>query len=162
MKEKSQYKSLSEWKKVKPYEYDKAYRSGWLDDICETFGWERRVNHPKNYWTKELCLIEAKKYKTKTEWQRGSSSSCIKSRDIFGVKFFDECAAHMIKVKPAGHWNIKENCVEEANKYSSRTEWEEKSNDSYRFAKRNYWLSVCKPILINYELIKKWNNEYNT
>jgi len=33
MVEKSQYKSLSEWKKVNPSDYNKAYREGWLDNL---------------------------------------------------------------------------------------------------------------------------------
>jgi hypothetical protein len=40
-KNKSIYNSLSEWRNADLKTYNSAYRRGYLDDICEHFGWEK-------------------------------------------------------------------------------------------------------------------------
>jgi hypothetical protein len=141
MKEKSEYKSLAEWRKFNPKDYGVAKYNGWLDDICNTFGWERKKIKPAGYWTKERCIEEAKKYETKAEWERGNSSSHTSARKS---NWFNECCLHMIKPKAAGYWT-KELCIEEAKKYKTRTEWAQKSVGSYRNVMRSNkkWLGEC-------------------
>ncbi len=41
--EKSQYKSLAEWRYNKPYDFDVAEQNGWLNKLCKTFGWENTI-----------------------------------------------------------------------------------------------------------------------
>lgn len=43
-------------------------------------------------WTEELCIKEAKKYKTRSEWQKKSGSSYIRAHRM---GWFKKCIAHM-------------------------------------------------------------------
>lgn len=61
--------------------YNKSQKNGWLDDVCSHMNGVKYKN--KGYWTKELCLEESKKYKTKQEFKNGSPSAyvyCIKNK----------------------------------------------------------------------------------
>ena len=45
----------------------------------------KRNKKPRNYWTKEKCIIESKKYKTRTEFSKKSSRAyqlCLKNNWI--------------------------------------------------------------------------------
>ncbi len=58
MVEKSQYNSLAEWKKADYNNYRMAYHNGWLDKVCEYFGWDKiKSKKPPKYWTKKNGLI---------------------------------------------------------------------------------------------------------
>lgn len=63
----------------------------------ECFAHMKELKKPNGHWTKERCIKEAKKYKTKKEWKEKSYNSrsiCIKN------KWTDECCKHM---KPLGN-----------------------------------------------------------
>jgi hypothetical protein len=136
---KSQYKSLSEWRKANPRDYQTAWRKGYLDEICKYFGWESLVK-PKGYWTKELCIEEAKKYKSRTEWSKKSNRSYNAARKN---DWMDECCGHMkVFFIPLDSWTLQ-TCIEEARKYESKTEWRINSNSSYKCAIKNCWLDEC-------------------
>lgn len=47
MKEKSEYKSVAEWRKHCPSDYKSANKRGFIDLVCERFGWEKEG---KNYF----------------------------------------------------------------------------------------------------------------
>tara|TARA_R110000796_G_scaffold58413_4_gene134891 strand:+ start:37721 stop:38308 length:588 start_codon:yes stop_codon:yes gene_type:complete len=138
MPEKSQYKSLAEWREANPYEYGVAKYNGWIDDIRKKFGWCRRQTKPKGYWTKEKCIKEAKKYQTKADWERSSSSSHSAARKN---KWFDECCLHMKRGKQAGYWT-KELCMIEAKKWDTISNWA-KNSSSYKIAGRKGWRDEC-------------------
>ena len=87
-------------------------------------------------WTKELCTKEAKKHKSKSEWQKKSYHSYYVARLN---KWMEECTEHMI---PPFIWT-KDICIKEAKKYNSRTEWQKKSKGSYNIATKNKWLDEC-------------------
>jgi hypothetical protein len=95
---------------------------------------------PNGTWTKELLINEAKKWKTKAEWlKQGEGYSRAKA-----LGCFEECTAHMLEInKPAGYWCNKENVLEEAKKYKTRSEWQEKSNGSKKAAKKYGWYDEC-------------------
>jgi len=148
VKEKSQYKSLAEWRKTNPNDYAKVNREGWLDEICDIFGWVKPQIKPNGYWTKERVMAEAKKFNARTEWMIGSSSSYSSARRNGWV---DDASRHMkdVKVvKPKGYWDIKENCIAEAKKHKSITEWQNKSSQSVIFARRNGWMDECTEHMI--------------
>ena len=52
--------------------------------------------------------------------------------------------------KSAGYWTI-ENCIKDAKKYKTNVEWRLKSNNGYRAAQRNKWLTKCRKHFINSE-----------
>jgi hypothetical protein len=157
MREKSQYKSLAEWKKANPKDYQRAYHKDWLDDICERFGWER-LNYdvkPSGYWTKEKCLKEARKFSFKSEWAKKSGGSYDKACTN---GWLDECTAHMIEIrKPNGYWT-KEKIIAEARKYNSIIEWQKNSNASINKARKLKIYGEC----ITHMVMNKKPNGYWT
>ena len=56
MQNKSQYKSLEEWRKDKPDDYAIAKKKKYLGDIAEHFGWEK----PVSYRLKEEFISNSK------------------------------------------------------------------------------------------------------
>jgi hypothetical protein len=142
------YKSLREFKLDYPSEYLYLKRNNLLGKLCEDMGWSFVVKtenrKPNGYWNnKERCLEEALKYKTKVEWKNGSGSSYVSAVKNGWLK---ECACHMIIKNniPTSYW-VKETCIEEAKKYSSRSEWGKKSSNSYKIALVNDWYDECTP-----------------
>jgi hypothetical protein len=90
----------------------------------------------KRKWTYETCFKEARKYKTRTEFQRGSAGAYIYARrNGFLSKFdwFEE-----IK-KPDGYWT-RERCEEESRKYKSKTEFVKGCPAAHSAAVRKGWL----------------------
>jgi hypothetical protein len=138
------YKSLAEWRKTKPKDYDAAVRHKWIEGICEAMGWEydNRKHYKKpNYWNiKENVLASAKQYKTKSEWAKFADSA------YSGAKrngWFEEATAHMKSPnKPAGYWT-KERCIEEAKKYKTRNEWRCNHPTSYQAACTKKFFNEC-------------------
>ena len=90
----------------------------------------------KNKWTYEEVNKEAQKYKTIAEWARsgkGSYSAASK------VGWLAELTLHMTRaIKPNGYWT-KERVIEDATKYSARSEWRKKSSSAATMAQRNGW-----------------------
>lgn len=56
--------------------------------------------NPKNYWTKERCKEEALKYKTRSEFTKGSNSAYCKAWDN---KWLDDICNHMTTI--GNHYN---------------------------------------------------------
>jgi len=163
-KPKSKYSSLKEWKKDFPVHYRDAKSQDHIEELCRIFGWDLPIikeRHPRGYWTnKENCIEEAKKYDTITEWQKNSGSSYGAARKN---GWFDECTEHMVILQvKKGHWNVKENCIEEAKKYKTISEWLKKSRFSYDVSKKNNWLDECTEHMVS-KYVKKghWNVKSN-
>lgn len=137
----SKHNSLFEWNKADPKAVANAKQHGFIDEICEMFGWqyEKRIHKPRSYWTLELCKEDALKYKNKTEWAKNSENAY---RAALKNGWLDECCTHMRKQKPRSYWT-KKLCKEEAKKYKNRTDWIKHSASSYNAAKANGWLDEC-------------------
>jgi hypothetical protein len=149
---KSKYKSYAEWRDKNAVAYQYACKNGLLDTICEKFGWERNPYNrkPFGYWTKERCLEEAKKHKTKVSWRIDSGGSYVAARNN---GWYDECIAHMVDVekqprKPSGYWD-KKNCIIEAKKYNTTYEWYKFSPHTLRTSVKNGWFSACTKHMVD-------------
>ena len=73
--EAKKYKHKVDFKKAAPHAYSKARENGWLDD----YTWLISLRKGKNYWTKEQCYEEAKKYKSKTDFMKSCPTAYSKS-----------------------------------------------------------------------------------
>jgi len=93
-------------------------------------------------WDYDSCRKEALKYKTRTEFRRGSSGAyCSSLRN----GWLDDIRGHMIQIKkPSNHWT-KENCRKEALKYKTRTKFQKGSSGAYYSCRRNGWLDEFFP-----------------
>lgn len=86
----------------------------------------RRVHR---YWTKERCLTDAQKYKTRAEW------ACA-NQNAYGASkrngWFNDCVVHM---KPVQLWTLN-SCIAEAKKYKTALHWRKNSNSSYQASRK--------------------------
>lgn len=108
-----------------------ARKHGWLDD----YTWlEKSKNNPSGYWTYERCHKEAKKYKVKEHFAKGSPGA-------YGAairnKWLNDWFVN--STNPNGYWNY-ENCYNEAKKYKSRSEFKFGNNSAYNSARKRGWL----------------------
>ena len=90
----------------------------------------------KRKWTYEKCRDEARKYKTKVEFQQGSSGAFKYAYDKGILKDFDWFEE--LK-KPNGYWN-KARCEEEARKYHSKKDFLQGCPAAHGAATKNGWL----------------------
>lgn len=115
--------------------YASAQKNGWLDELCKHMV---QSNKPKGYWTKQRCEIEAKKYKTRTEFKMGSPGAQLAA---YRNGWLDDICKHM---KVIIHHFSKEECAKEALKYQTKTEFMEKAKLYYHHAIRNGYLNdIC-------------------
>ena len=106
-------------------------------------------------WTKENCIIEAKKYENRSDFNKESNGAYVSS---LKNGWLDEVCSHMIaKMKPSGYWkNSKENCIIEALKYNTRTEFMINSYGAHDACCENGWLDeVCSHMEILLEHYSK-------
>ena len=139
IQESLKYKTRNEFQKGSVSAYNSSCRNGWLDEICSHMV---ELKKPNGYWTKENCIQESLKYKTRNEFQKGYRGAYNSSR-ING--WLDEICGHMVEVrKPKCHWNIKENCKKESLKYKTRSEFQKGYNTAYKSSRINGWLDeIC-------------------
>jgi len=96
-----------------------------------------------NVWTKEKCIEEALKYKTKNEFR-------IKCTQAYGTsirnEWIYEVCAHMRRNK-SYVWS-KEFCQDEALKFNTRNEFNKKSHYIYRMSLKNEWIDdICSHMI---------------
>jgi superfamily II DNA or RNA helicase len=137
IKDANKYKTRTEWFKKSQSAYSKAWNNGWLEECCKHMGQKMK---PPRYWTKEKCIEDAKKYKTRAEWNKANSYACYTAWEN---GWRDECCKHMEeKMKPKNYWT-KQHCIEDAQKYKTKMEWKEKSPSGYGKAYNKNWLPEC-------------------
>lgn len=102
------------------------------------------MSKERNYWNKEMCMIESKKYTKKSEFQKFSKGAYESARKN---KWLDEICAHMIKIKPKYFWN-KDRCEQEAKKFLTKKDFRKNSPGAYNSSKTNGWLDeICQHMI---------------
>jgi len=119
----------SHWSATDQASYAIARKYGWLDECC--------AHMKSQYWSKEECILAAKKYKNSTTWKN-------KDKDSYGAAckhgWLKDCKRYM---KPlVQSWSLKK-CAKIASKYSTRGEWRSKHRASYFVAVDRNWLNAC-------------------
>ena len=146
--EAKKFKTRTEFFKNSNSAYLTASRKKWLDEICEHM---ISLQNPRKYWTREKCLEESLKYKTKGEFKKNSPTAYAKS---LKEKWLDELSSHMIQIKKEKNYWSKEKCQEAANLCKTRTQFKSEYKSAYGSAVKNGWL---KEILTN---IKRLHNNF--
>ncbi len=90
----------------------------------------------KRKWTYEKCQKEAKKYRTKTAFQKGNPSAYRYARINGFLKSFDWFEEIR---NPNGYWT-KERCEEEARKYKTKGDFLKGCSAAHSASVRNGWL----------------------
>ena len=112
--------------------YVVAKKNGWIEE----YTW---LIHPKQYKGKydyEYCYEEAKKYKTRKEFQVGCGCAYYRARVN---KWLDDYTWFIHPEVSSKKWN-KETCYDEAKKHKTLKEFAEKSSGCYSAALKNGWL----------------------
>ena len=88
MEESKKYNTRNEFQKGNRSAYQVALKNGWLDK----YTWLKRLVKPNGYWTYETCMEESKKYKSRNEFQKGSSGAYdVARRNGWLDDFFPKC-----------------------------------------------------------------------
>lgn len=72
--------------------YKHCYENSWMNDVCSHMV---EVVKPKNYWTKEQCIEEARKYNYIKDFRKNSESAYIIS---LRNNWMGEACSHMMKL----------------------------------------------------------------
>lgn len=111
----------------------------------------------KRYWSIEKCREEALKYDTRRQFEKNSHRAY---QAAYKYGWMDEVCSHMKHLKkPNGYWT-KEKCHEEALKYTSRTDFSQKSPTPYGIALRNGWRDeICSHMVLKQNPGGYWTKE---
>ena len=122
-------KTRNEWQKKSRGAYKAACKRG--KDFFEKCCAHMEESHNLKWGDQEL-LDNAKIYIRPIDWYKGSPTH-YKAAHSRGKEFFKKCCSPM----DAGNvrWT-KENCINEAKKYSSRGEWQTNSRSAYMCARK--------------------------
>ena len=129
--EADKYETRGEFWKNNHNAANSARKQTLMDKLFENHlnnGFCKKEPHNK-FWNNDNLKIEAKKFKTIGEFQlkRGSAYNAARRFNIINDLFENhENSGYTYKQKKSGYWTL-ENLQEEANKYSSRQSFREKS-----------------------------------
>lgn len=88
---------------------------------------------PNGYWTKERVFEEARKYRTRKEFEKGCGSAYVTARRNGWLPEMTWFINGKIK------WT-KEKVFEEARKYRTKEEFKKCCRSAYEAARRNGWI----------------------
>ncbi len=114
--------------------YTKALKNGWLDD----YTWFKEMKKPNGYWNRETCYEEAKKYSSRSEFQRNAKGAYFLA---FKEGWLDNYTWFM---PLTGFWTY-EACKAEAAKYERRGQFKEGCIGAYTKSRINGWLDEFFP-----------------
>ena len=118
----------------------------------------------KGKWNKKTCMEESKKFKSRSEFQKGSKGAYLAARRN---GWLDEYTWFKRLVKPNGYWDY-ERCMEESKKYMSRGEFQKGNRSAYKVALKNGWLDDFTWLELKfhadwtYETCMEESKKYNT
>ena len=135
--------TIKEGAKREGYWLKKYQEDGWVTLNQIKTGGIGRIG--KGKWNYKSCFEEAKKYKTRSEFEKCNQSayeSARKNKWLDDYVWFEK--GIIIKALKQTKWN-KETCFEEAQKYKTRTEFSKNCSGAYHVAIKNKWLDDFFP-----------------
>lgn len=151
-----------DYKELGYYSYNKASdkEGEWLENYLDN-GWES-LNVAKTgglggkilYWTKEHCLEEALKYKTRFELHKGCPGAY---HSAWNNGWLNDMYPDTKGRKPPNYWD-EVKCHQEALKYKTKREFEKGCGSAYNSALKNKWF---KKITKHMKKIIKSKNYWN-
>lgn len=133
-----------------------AYDYASTHNLWDKMPWIQSKVRENGYWTKERVFEEGAKYSTRMEFKKNASTAySMATRN----NWIEEMTWLVSPVMPTGHWQNKQNVIQESKKYSSRSEFRWGTPGAYRSAIDNGWIDemtwLKRPQ--NYNL--KWTRE---
>lgn len=150
------YKTLRDYRKGSERSYRIARDSNWLEEIGLHF---EKNNKRKEKWTFDKCKEEALKYSYRIDFIKNS-------KNIYAVcvrkKWLNEVCSHMKdKYSNKIKWTF-DKCKEEALKFKSRKEFQNKSKKIYAAAQYNGWINqICSHMDYKQKPNYYWNDINN-
>jgi hypothetical protein len=96
---------------------------------------------PKGFWSaKANCLASARKFRTLNDWSKQEAAAVSSAREH---GWFDECTAHMTKVKNSNGFWTKARCLASARKFRTRTAWKTGDSAAFQAARKKGWHRAC-------------------
>ncbi|MBR2305819.1 MAG: hypothetical protein IKA48_01160 [Fibrobacter sp.] len=135
------YTTLREFSTNAPHEYQKACRTGWI----EQYSWLARERLPHNTWTKDACLLEAKKYNTIKQFR---AVSPVAYTTACANKWIDSYTWLSRLKTPNGTWSKASfhKIADAAKNYVSRSDFLTHAKAAYRRAKETGWIDILFPL----------------
>lgn len=143
--------SANEAKKQEGFFVDLYKKQGWMIlNKAKTGEHSSSLGSNNEQLTYEVCYESSKKYRTKTEFQKGDVGAYRKALNMGWLKGWFSNVERK-------RWT-REKCYEEARKYKTKSEFRKKNQSAYNSALKNNWLSEY------YWFVKsthkpKWNEE---
>lgn len=158
--------------RAKKYNYLKDFSSSKAYKIACENGWDKDYTwliekKPKKVkWTYEICYEEAKKYEYKCDFYSYSYHAYIASISHKWYKDYTWLKNKEFHPVPASKrynlpkkWDIRENCIEESKKYSSRKEFNNGNKYAYEMTNKNGWMDTLDWLSPPYSSKIKWTYE---
>lgn len=128
----SGFSNTTEFRKAYPYVYARAKKMGWLDEMCSHMV---RLFAPKGYWnSKDNCIREAKKYKTRTSFARNAPTAYQRCLD----NGWDEAFSEMRQIMNCSH--SYEECAAIALRCNSQAQMRREYPKQYSYAHNHGFL----------------------
>ena len=130
--EAQKYSNTTDFNKSNPYVYGKAYKMGWLSEICSHM---TRLKAPYGYWnSKELCVNEGRKYETRTAFARNSPTAYQKCLENGWEEAFSEMRVIL------DYTHSYEKCAAIALSCKSQAEMQRNHPKEYSYASSHHFL----------------------
>jgi hypothetical protein len=132
--------------------YNVAKENGWLEEMT----WIREIRKPVNYWTKARVFEEGRKYANQKEFKKNANGAYQAAMRQGWIK-----EMMWLKPLPLGHiseWT-RERIIEESKKYSSRSEFAQKSQTAYHHACEDKSIFMEMPWLVEKKKPDGWWND---
>ena len=117
--------------------YEVARSNGWLD----SYTWFEELQKPNGYWDNyDNCYLAASECKNKTEFAKKHNRAYVIAKKNGWIRDYP-----WLNKKRQAHnkkWEF-DNTLEEAKKYTSRTDFKIHASGAYKVAKENGWLDLC-------------------
>ena len=132
--------------------YKVAKSNGWLEEMT----WIKEIHKPSNYWTKAKVFEESRKYTNQKEFKENANGAYQAAMRQGWIK---EMA--WLKPLPLGIISVwtRENIIEESKKYTSRSEFAEKSPTAYNHAIRDKSIFLETSWLVEKKKPDGWWND---
>lgn len=132
LEEAKKYTNLNEFREKGGRGYNVSVENNWIKD----FDWLNRKIRQNGYWNYEHCYEEAKKYKTRTEFEK-NNGSCYQVAVKNG--WIDDYTWIPKRKKIVSKWT-KDLCFEIGKRFKTKVEFEKNEKGCYIAAMRAGWL----------------------
>ena len=152
IEESRKYHYKGEFCNGSPRAYNVAKEEGWLEEMI----WIKEKRKPTNYWTRERVFEESRKYNNRKDFNANAKTACILATQNGWIKDMT-----WLKPLPLGHiseWT-REKIIEESKKYTSKSEFAEKSQTAYHHACKDKTLFMEMPWLVEKKKPNGWWND---